>query len=240
MSPDEKSMLVFWSAVAVVAVIAYLVHRAYERRRTREWQAFAASLGCAFSEKDPFGMLRTCDHPVFQQGHSRRVTNVLHGHYRDRPIRCFDYRYTVGGGKNSHTYYLTLLLAQAPVPFEAMVVRPEHFGDALAAMVGFDDIDFESDEFSRRFHVTCSDRRFAYDVLHQRAMEFLLQHPDLTIQTTSVSMVFLLAGAGRLQIPAQVRGLLDLGCDFMDLLPEHLLRERAAVAEAGTSTAPSE
>ena len=41
------------------------------------------------------------------------------------------------------------------------IVRPEHVFDRLASFLGFDDIDFESVEFSKRFMVKFADRKFA-------------------------------------------------------------------------------
>ena len=57
--------------------------------------------------------------------------------------------------------------------------RPRHpleefFGPPFGEFFGHDDIDFESAEFSRNFYVKSSDRKWAFDILHARAMEFLL------------------------------------------------------------------
>ena len=52
----------------------------------------------------------------------------------------------------------------------------------LAQAVGYDDIDFESAEFSRKFCVRSKDKRFAYDVCHPRLMEYLLANHDLTLE----------------------------------------------------------
>jgi hypothetical protein len=52
----------------------------------------------------------------------------------------------------------------------------------LADFLGFDEIKFESAEFSREFHVKSADRKWAYDVLNPRAMEFLLSMPRFEIQ----------------------------------------------------------
>ncbi len=41
-------------------------------------------------------------------GHSKSVSNVVSGTYRQCPMELFDYRYTVGSGKNSHTYPFTV------------------------------------------------------------------------------------------------------------------------------------
>ncbi|MCZ6810529.1 MAG: hypothetical protein O7D97_00875, partial [Planctomycetota bacterium] len=55
-----------------------------------------------------------------------------------------------------------------------LLIRREGMFDKLAGAFGFDDIDFESAEFSKRFYVKSPDKRFAYDVIHPRMMEFLL------------------------------------------------------------------
>ena len=52
----------------------------------------------------------------------------------------------------------------------------------MGEFFGFDDIDFESDEFSREFCVKAADRRWAFDVIHQATMEFLLAAPRFTIE----------------------------------------------------------
>lgn len=64
------------------------------------------------------------------------------------------------------------------LPFETMpdmVIRREHLFDRLASFFGKDDIDFESSEFSRKYFVKSASRKFAYDVVNQRMIEFLLE-----------------------------------------------------------------
>ncbi|MEZ5191462.1 MAG: DUF3137 domain-containing protein [Nocardioides sp.] len=45
------------------------------------------------------------------------------------------------------------------------------------------DIELESEDFNRAFTVTCSDRKFASDVLHPRMMEFLLAHTEASFRS---------------------------------------------------------
>ena len=45
--------------------------------------------------------------------------------------------------------------------------------DKLAGFVGFADINFESEEFSKRFHVKSDDKQFAYALIHPQMMEWL-------------------------------------------------------------------
>jgi hypothetical protein len=51
----------------------------------------------------------------------------------------------------------------------------------VTEFVGLDDIDFESTEFSQKFRVKSPDRRWAYDVVHQKTMELMLAHPHFLI-----------------------------------------------------------
>lgn len=221
--------LIAFAAIAVVIVV--LGYLASEKRK-KEWLALAAELGCQFAPRDPFETLRRSNYAAFRTGHSRVVSNVMHGAYRGRQMRCFDYRYTVGSGKSSHTYYETLVLVESPMPCAQMLLRPEGFGDRLAAMVGFDDIDFESEEFSKRFYVRCEDKRFAYDVLHQRAMAYLLSCSPLpVIEAGAGAFLVGYAGEGQLPIPDGVRALLETACDFLDMLPAYLLGSDPRPAE---------
>ncbi|MGA1224469.1 MAG: hypothetical protein ACO31E_07875, partial [Phycisphaerales bacterium] len=71
-----------------------------------------------------------------------------------------------------------------------LTVRAEGFLDKLGAMIGFDDIDFESSEFSKRFHVKCSDRRFAFDLFEPRMMEYFLASTPPTIHARGGTLLF--------------------------------------------------
>ena len=52
----------------------------------------------------------------------------------------------------------------------------------IAQALGYDDIDFESAEFSRTFCVRSKDRKFAYDVCHAQMIEYLLANRDLSLE----------------------------------------------------------
>ncbi|HCT45315.1 MAG TPA: hypothetical protein DF699_08890 [Phycisphaerales bacterium] len=55
-----------------------------------------------------------------------------------------------------------------------MLIRREGIFDKIASAFGKNDIDFESAEFSRKYYVQSESRKFAYDIIHPRMMEFLL------------------------------------------------------------------
>ena len=210
----------------VIAIGAGILNWLQEKKRREAWLTFAAELGCAFSPSDIFGIVGAYPHSLFSQGHSRRAYNIMDGNYKGRPLRCFDYKYTVGSGKDSHTYYLTCAMLEAPIPFPSLTIRPEGFLDHLGHVIGIEDIQFESDEFNRKFNVKCPDRKFAFDVIPQATMAYLLQHTPLCIEGNGTAVLFHFnASKGLLPIPAGVRDIIDLGCGFLDLLPEYLLND---------------
>ena len=65
---------------------------------------------------------------------------------------------------------------------KTLSIRAENFFDKVKGTFGFDDIDFESAEFSRKFWVTAKDKRWAYDVIHQETMELLLKAPRFALE----------------------------------------------------------
>jgi hypothetical protein len=45
---------------------------------------------------------------LFSVGHSKNVSSLMSGEYKEYPTKLFNYRYTVGSGKNSSTYNFTV------------------------------------------------------------------------------------------------------------------------------------
>jgi hypothetical protein len=112
-------------------------------------------------------------HP-FGRGRSRRSSNLLFGQRAGIVWEAFDYRYTTGPPVNPTTHRYGIVAAKVPLEFPRTRVRPEGLDDKLRGLLGYEDINFESAEFSRRYHVYCTDRRRAYDLIHPQMMEFLL------------------------------------------------------------------
>lgn len=150
------------------------------KKRREALAALADSLGLRFHRADDRSFDDYHTHAVFHQGRSRAAYNRMEGALDVAgsvfAITMGDYRYTVRTGKNSTTFRFSFLLIRpswGPLPnFE---LRPEHWGDKIMGAIGFDDIDFESEEFSRKFMVQSPDKRFAYAVIHPRMMEYLLE-----------------------------------------------------------------
>jgi hypothetical protein len=54
------------------------------------------------------GDIKSVSGRLFSIGHSRRISMEMSGKYSNRPVRIFNYAYTIGSGKNSHTYKFTV------------------------------------------------------------------------------------------------------------------------------------
>ncbi|MHC4273032.1 MAG: hypothetical protein ACYSUR_05125, partial [Planctomycetota bacterium] len=150
------------------------------KKRREALAAVAARLGWRFSpRRDSYHDDEYAHFEIFRRGSRRAAYNTLTGDVeidgRSFPAKMGDFKYTVSTGKNSHTYhfsYVILHLPYAGVP--DLLIRREGVFDKIAGSFGFDDIDFESAEFSRRFCVKSPEKKFAYDVVHPRMIEFLL------------------------------------------------------------------
>lgn len=220
--------------VAAFAVIAYFAHL-QEKKRRDALAAFAAEMGWRFSpQADRTLPARYPEHQAFRRGHSRVARNRLAGTLAveaeeggrlDLPVEMGDYKYTTGSGKNRRTHNLSYLLIQAPPGTRSsLAVRAENLADKMAAAMGFDDIDFESVEFSDRFHVKSNNKRFAYDVLHPRMMDFLMNSlaPDIELQTGALGIH---SRGGRWD-PPEFKLRLRWVQQFFALWPRHMVGTR--------------
>lgn len=182
--------LVIIPIIAIIAVLGYYSWKA-ERQRTLDLMALARQLGFSFDPgRDRSLDSRYAHFEVFRQGHSRCARNMMTGDLacgeRSYPTVMGDYEYkiTTSNGKSTQTTtyrfsFVILHLRFVGVP--DVLIRPEGFFDKIKSAMGFDDIDFESSEFSKSFYVKSPDKRFAYDLIDPRMMEFLMATRPLPI-----------------------------------------------------------
>lgn len=211
--------------VAVLIVAGIVFAFLHEKRRREAFAAQAAALGLVYERTPSEDLASRCaEFPLLRQGFGRRAANVLRGTYRGHDVRLFDYIYKTqhssGKGSRTQTHHYSVALAVLPIRVPRVRIVPENWGHKLWDALGGDDIDFESHEFSRRFWVKGDDRRFAYDLLHPRAMEYLLA-PGRK-QWEFVGDLALTWEIGR-HSPADCQKILDRLVGFVDLFPSHLV-----------------
>jgi len=223
----------FFIIFAVVVVAAVVIgHLAREKRR-KQLTAWAAASNLSFEP----GKNNQLDgrFPLFKclrRGHSRYGYNLISGHWQGRKMWAFDYHYVTGSGKNRQTHRFSAVIVRSTVPLKGLLIRPEGLFDKITEFFGYDDLDFESAEFSRRFYVKADDRRWAYDVLHPLTIEFLLDSPTFTMQLDPIHAIAYRSGTFSPDEFAQAAGVVS---GLLDRMPDHLVSQqgRARSTPAG-------
>lgn len=227
--------------VAIGALILFGVWFAYhlEAKRREALFLLGQSLGFTYRGGPDTSFDTRHTHAPFCIGRHRRARNLLEGTTtigEERlPVTLGDYEYAIREGKRDETRRFSFALFRLPYPVVPdLTVRREHLGDKLLGAIGFDDIDFESEEFSRRFLVKSPDKRFAYAVIDPRMMEFLLgAEPPRILLHQSECLVYVTER--KRWTPEEFRRHFEWGCDFLGRWPEHLRRELAERRPPGWS-----
>jgi hypothetical protein len=217
--------LVFAIFIIIAVTVAVFSSKA-ARKRTEALRQLARSLGldfhdghdASFDERFPF-LDKLC------QGSKRYAFNVMSGQYKSNLVTLFDYHYETystdskGNRQTAHHYFSFVILNHSKM-FPELIISREGWFSKVIQFFGYDDIDFESAEFSRMFQVRSPDRKFAYDICHSKMIEFLLANRDLNIEIerNCVTLFF----QNRLE-PAEIPRNLDRLVAIRRMFPDYLM-----------------
>jgi hypothetical protein len=214
----------------IAILIGLIAYGSYvqARKRREALRAVADRLGLSFEPANDHTLHRDYGHAVFDKGRSRKGYNSIYGGMilagRRIRIRMGDYQYTTGHGKHQQTHRISYATFQLPwIGTPDLLIRRENIGDKFIGSIGFDDIDFESEEFSRAYWVKSGNKRYAYDVIHPEMMEFLLKGPTPHVEIVR-DVCLILEGWGR-WAPDTFEGAPGWFEAFLDRWPEHLTHE---------------
>ncbi len=220
-------------ALVVVLFIGLAIFGFIQERKRREaMQAWVARHGLDFSTDHDYSFEdRFPEFDCLQQGSGRYAYNIISGEWQGRTLLAFDYHYETHstdskGNRQTHHHHFSAVMLRANLALKPLIIRAENLFDKLAGAFGFDDIDFESAEFSRRFMVKSPDRRWAYDVLHQRTMQLLLDSPRFSIEFDPRHVIAWRSGRFRLPDLEAAIALID---GILDALPEYVRQQREVV-----------
>lgn len=163
--------------IVVFAALAYQRHRQQQRREAIAM--WAIGQGLTYFRSDTTGIC-DLDFHLFSKGDDRGCENVVAGTWHGLDVRVADYWYydesTDSEGRTSRSYHRYSIVV---TPVEAFLpgvrIEKENVLTRLADRVGMRDIDFESEEFNRRFNVKATDREFAFKLLDARMLQWLLR-----------------------------------------------------------------
>ncbi len=194
-----KAVFIILGVLAAIGLVYYIIKTSIEAKKRAEariaaMHAFADRMGFHFTQELDASHDEEYEHfEVFRRGFDRYSYNTMRGtvELEGAIVECntgdFTYktreRYTTTDSKGRtrtrtrivkhHFSYFILELPYIRMP--DMLIRREGLFDKIAAAFGKNDIDFESSEFSRKYYVKCDNRKFAYDIINQRMIEFLLE-----------------------------------------------------------------
>jgi hypothetical protein len=226
----QNLMPVIFLALFVAIIIGAIFNAIAQRKRREGLFELAQRLNLNFDASEDrgipgrFGFLKPLD-----QGENRYATNALSGNYQQNEILAFDYHYETHstdskGHRQTEDHWFSFFILTLPAVFPDLTIRRENFFLKVAEVFGYQDIQFESAEFSRAFNVRSPDKKFAYDVCNAKMMEYLLANRDLSIEIENE--VLALAFNARLSVE-QIEFNLQRLVEIRSRLPEYLFTQNA-------------
>lgn len=178
---------IFFAVFIAIAIIVAIYGGIAARKRREGLFELAQRVNLRFDPEPDYALAERFQFlKKLAQGDNRYCYNVLSGTYQNNDVLAFDYHYqvTTHDKNGSHTthYRFSFFIAQLPAAFPDLTVRRENFFLKIAEVFGYQDIKFESAEFSRTFCVRSPDKKFAYDVCNAQMMEYLLANRDLSLE----------------------------------------------------------
>ncbi len=223
---NEQDFFPILLVLAALLILAgALVAWKLERKRREALAREAARLGLSFApERNPHLARQYETLRGLHDGGNRYAFDVLQGHFHGLPVTVFDFHHETHssdskGRTRTHHHYRHVVLLHLEREFPNLLLGPEGIFSKIAQAFGYDDIDFESHEFSRRFCVRSPDKRFAYDFCNAIMIEFLLDHPDVSLEVQGRVLAFV--SEGRLN-PADIEANLDRALAIHERMPAHL------------------
>jgi len=228
---DLSFPILLFVVFLIIAILGGIYSYQQRQQRLADLRALAQRLGWQFDENEDYDYdSQFSQFSDFCHGGDRYAYNTLVGNLQIGeqawPVRMGDYHFTTtsSDGKTTTTHHHSFSYCLVKLPYPSVPdlrIRREGFFDSIAGAFGFDDINFESAEFSKRFHVKSSDKRFAYDVVCPAMMEFLLaeESPPLEIEGG-----WCLLNTGHdTSSPEEFQHHLEWARKFFELWPKHLV-----------------
>lgn len=220
MGPELFVILAIAGVAGIIVLIIVLAIRA-ERKRREAMQMVADELGLPFFPKGDESLINHLSgFHLFSQGRSKKITNMIHGDTEDVDLGIFDYRYTVGGGKNSSTYNQTVVCLQSPhLALPEFAMRPEHFFHRIGGLFGFKDIDFESHPgFSKAYLLRGPDEEAVRQLFRDDVLSYFETQKRICVEGARGTLVFY--RSGRRVKPSEIRTLMEEAFQVFSLLRE--------------------
>jgi hypothetical protein len=235
---ETEIAFIYFGVLTVFALVIFAIVLIYQsKKKRREALAmFAFGNGFRFTQKDPFDLPGSYHFGLFSLGEGRACENVLEGSWRGRGLVEADYWYytesSASEGSSSRSYrHFQVVLMPIPAFLPTVSVSPENFMTKVARHIGLSDINFESEEFNRRYNIKSKDRRFAFELIDARMIEWLLKKSGYSFETNGATLL-LYSGKKK---PNEIPGVLDSACELVERVPRLVWNEYRTGTAAETA-----
>lgn len=231
--------LFFFIAIFTLVAVVGLLQARRRRQHALAIQQFAASNGWTYVPEDDRQCARWQRSP-FNEGFDRRAKNVVFGRYRNHEMLAFDYTFKTrtqdSNGSSTQTHYYRICALALPAYLPLLEVGPENVLTRMAHVVGLEDIQFESEDFNRRYRVHGADQKFAYDVLSPRTIQSLLNLPELRWRTEGSSILSWATGSND---PADLMARLATLATVVDGIPSFVWHDHGVATPPAVTPPPA-
>ena len=132
------------------ALMIFTIAKTLDKKRTEGMKNYAMQRGFAFVDRPNISEFQRFK--VFSKGHGKIAKNMLRGTKNNKEIQIFDYKYTIGYGKNQRTYNQSVFVAKLNKVLPDFTLGPENFFHKIGDLFGFKDIDFQMyPKFSKKY-----------------------------------------------------------------------------------------
>lgn len=182
------------SGILLAIILIILLVRYYSKKRTAALTAFAEFEHYTFSKKpDETFLPWLSGFHLFSKGHAKKVSNVLSKDSSERDLTIFDYRYTTGGGKSSHTRSQTVVLYQSNrLQLPSFTLRPENVFHKIGKSFGYKDIDFDAHPiFSKQYLLRGGeDEQDIRKLFTERTLSYFDENKGLCVEGDGTQLMF--------------------------------------------------
>ena len=173
--------LIGFGAIFCVSILVGVLTLKPVAKKPNSMALLAESLGMEYREREPsfakkYGFLEK-----LAKGSRRFAFNIIRGDYQGHKTIMSHFHYQTGG-KKKRSHYCSVLMVGLPRSVPELIVFKEGLFSKVVQFFGYDDIDFESEEFSRIFVVRSTDKKFAYDFCNPNMIEYFLENPEIQVE----------------------------------------------------------
>ena len=190
-SAKEQAPLIFISILYLIVfftvyfVISYKASKRADKLRIDQIKKIANLLKLSFSDEGNQSIIKgLSEFHLFSQGSSKKITNMIHGNYRNHEFALFDYEYVVKGKDSSSLYKQSVIWFHSEnLRLPNFALRPENLFHKIGGVLGYQDIDFKSHpEFSKAFLLRGNDEPKIRDIFKNEVLNFFESLEEISVE----------------------------------------------------------